>query len=272
MPSWCLALRPGGGPGRGRPRLRDASPQPCPRRCPLRRAAMLLSLRPGGSSALVLRARSRGGASYSGRACARLEGRGRPGSRAASASRRIAAAAPAALSIAARGDAPQPEAGRERANLLRPRPEERGAEVVLRIQGWRARISKDRAARLWKQLARPAFNLMLIISKKGPAVAGGAFLYILLCADGSYYTGTTRADLELRVAQHNAGTYAGSYTAQRRPVTLVFAQWFDRITDAIEAERQVKGWSRAKKEALIRGEFERLPELSKRRQRQAPKE
>jgi putative endonuclease len=40
---------------------------------------------------------------------------------------------------------------------------------------------------------------------------------------------------------------------------LVFAQWFDRITDAIEAERQVKGWSRAKKEALIRGEFERLP-------------
>ncbi len=94
-------------------------------------------------------------------------------------------------------------------------------------------------------------------------MSGGASLYILLCADESYYTGTTRADLEYRVAQHNAGTYGG-YTATRRPVTLVFAQWFDRITDAIEAERQVKGWSRAKKEALIRGEFERLPELSKR--------
>jgi putative endonuclease len=96
-------------------------------------------------------------------------------------------------------------------------------------------------------------------------MTGGAYLYILHCADGSYYTGTARAGLEQRVAQHNAGTYGG-YTAQRRPVTLVFSQWFDRITDAIEAERQVKGWSRAKKEALIRGGFERLPELSKRRQ------
>ena len=101
-------------------------------------------------------------------------------------------------------------------------------------------------------------------------MSGGASLYILLCADDSYYTGTTRADLEYRVAQHNAGTYGG-YTATRRPVTLVFAQWFDRITDAIEAERQVKGWSRAKKEALIRGEFERLPELSKRHQPHAKK-
>jgi putative endonuclease len=101
-------------------------------------------------------------------------------------------------------------------------------------------------------------------------MSGGAYLYILLCADESYYTGTTRADLEYRVAQHNAGTYGG-YTATRRPVTLVFAQWFDRITDAIEAERQVKGWSRAKKEALIRGEFERLPELSKRHQPPAKK-
>ena len=93
---------------------------------------------------------------------------------------------------------------------------------------------------------------------------GGAYLYILLCADGSYYTGTARMGLEQRVAEHNSGAY-GSYTVQRRPVTLVFSQWFERITDAIAAERQVKGWSRAKKEALIRGEFERLPELSTRR-------
>jgi putative endonuclease len=92
----------------------------------------------------------------------------------------------------------------------------------------------------------------------------GAYLYILLCADGSYYTGTARSGLEQRVAQHNAGTFGG-YTSQRRPVSVVFSQWFERITDAIAAERQVKGWSRAKKEALIRGEFERLPELSKRR-------
>jgi putative endonuclease len=95
-------------------------------------------------------------------------------------------------------------------------------------------------------------------------MAEGAFLYILLCADGSYYTGTTRTSLELRVAQHNDGTFYG-YTTSRRPVVLVFSQWFDRVTNAVAAERQVKGWSRAKKEALIRGESARLPELSKRR-------
>ena len=92
----------------------------------------------------------------------------------------------------------------------------------------------------------------------------GAYLYILRCADGSYYTGTTRGELEHRVAEHNAGHFAG-FTSTRRPVTLVFSEWFERITDAIAAERQVKGWSRAKKEALIRGDFDALPNLSRRR-------
>ena len=67
-------------------------------------------------------------------------------------------------------------------------------------------------------------------------MSDGAYLYILRCVDGSYYTGTARSGLEQRVAEHNAGTYGG-YTAQRRPVTLVFSQWFERITDAIAAER-----------------------------------
>jgi putative endonuclease len=102
------------------------------------------------------------------------------------------------------------------------------------------------------------------LADTGWAMMDGAFFYILECADGSYYVGTARLSLEKRVAEHNAGRFGG-YTAQRRPVTLVFSQWFDRITDAIAAERQVKGWSRAKKQALIRGDFARLPELSKRR-------
>jgi putative endonuclease len=89
----------------------------------------------------------------------------------------------------------------------------------------------------------------------------GAFLYILRCADGSYYIGITRTMLEIRVAQHNAGTLGG-YTVTRRPVTLVYSQWFDRITDAIENERKLKKWSRAKKEAFIRGDFAALRELS----------
>ena len=95
-------------------------------------------------------------------------------------------------------------------------------------------------------------------------MTSGAWLYILRCADCSYYTGTTRATLELRLAEHNSGHYDG-YTAKRLPVALVYSQWFDRITDAIAAERQVKGWSRAKKEALIRGDFDALKVLAKRK-------
>jgi putative endonuclease len=91
-----------------------------------------------------------------------------------------------------------------------------------------------------------------------------AYLYILRCADGRYYVGTTRKSLEERLGEHNAGLHGG-FTAARRPVAMVFAQHFETITDAIAAERQVKGWSRAKKEAMIKGEWNRLPELAKRR-------
>jgi putative endonuclease len=98
----------------------------------------------------------------------------------------------------------------------------------------------------------------------GAKMTEGAFLYILRCADGSYYIGITRATLESRVAQHNAGTFEG-YTRSRRPVTLVFSQWFDRITDAIESERKLKKWSRAKKEAFIRGDIALLQQLAKRK-------
>jgi putative endonuclease len=96
------------------------------------------------------------------------------------------------------------------------------------------------------------------------AMNGGAYLYILRCADGSYYVGTTRSTLEVRIAQHNAGTLGG-HTAARRPVELVFSQWFERITDAIENERKLKRWSRAKKEAFIRGDMASLRELAQRR-------
>jgi putative endonuclease len=69
--------------------------------------------------------------------------------------------------------------------------------------------------------------------------------------------------LDRRVAEHNAGSFGG-YTATRRPVTLVFSQHFLRIEDAIAAERQIKGWRREKKKALIDGRSELLPALSKR--------
>jgi predicted GIY-YIG superfamily endonuclease len=90
-----------------------------------------------------------------------------------------------------------------------------------------------------------------------------AYLYILRCADASYYVGTTRDILERRIAEHQAGTWDG-YTSHRRPVTLVFHQHFQRIEDAVPAERQIKGWRREKKEALIRGDHEMLPSLARR--------
>jgi putative endonuclease len=92
----------------------------------------------------------------------------------------------------------------------------------------------------------------------------GAFLYILRCADGSFYIGVTRTALEIRIAQHNSGVLGG-YTATRRPVTIVFSEWFERITDAIENERKLKKWSRAKKEAFIRGDFVALRQLAESR-------
>ena len=90
-------------------------------------------------------------------------------------------------------------------------------------------------------------------------------VYIVKCADGSYYTGLTKQELPARLWEHNAGIYRG-YTFKRRPVELVFTETYDRIVDAIVRERQIKGWSRAKKKALIAYEYERLPELSKNRQ------
>jgi len=91
------------------------------------------------------------------------------------------------------------------------------------------------------------------------------FMYILECCDGSYYTGSTN-NLELRLQQHQNGEGA-NHTKKRLPVKLVYFEEFQRIDDAFYREKQVQGWSRRKKEALINGEFGKLPELSKNRMR-----
>ena len=92
-----------------------------------------------------------------------------------------------------------------------------------------------------------------------------ATVYILRCADGSYYTGLTKQDVEARLWEHNQGLYDG-YTKKRLPVELVFTETYDRIIDAIARERRIKGWRRAKKEALIALQYERLPELARNRE------
>ncbi|MCC6920930.1 MAG: GIY-YIG nuclease family protein [Alphaproteobacteria bacterium] len=92
----------------------------------------------------------------------------------------------------------------------------------------------------------------------------GAWVYILLCADGSYYVGSTTDDPGVRTSKHNEGVYGG-YTALRRPVKLIFQEDFADIRQAQAFEQQVKRWSRAKKEALIRRDWDALPALSRRR-------
>jgi len=88
-----------------------------------------------------------------------------------------------------------------------------------------------------------------------------AWVYILRCSDVSYYTGST-VDLPGRLAKHGEG-YITSYTASRLPVKLIFSQEFYTVEEAFRAERQIKGWSRAKKEALIASNFDLLIELAK---------
>jgi putative endonuclease len=86
--------------------------------------------------------------------------------------------------------------------------------------------------------------------------------YIPRCSDGSYYTGST-LDLARRLRQHELGE-AANYTRSRRPVTLSYAEEFDRIDDAFAREKQLQGWSRAKKEALIEGRTADLRLLAER--------
>lgn len=86
-------------------------------------------------------------------------------------------------------------------------------------------------------------------------------VYILRCADGSYYTGHTD-DLEKRLAEHHAGQVDG-YTAMRRPVTLLFSEIFSTREEAVASERRIKGWSRKKKEAMMRGDWAEVSRLAR---------
>jgi putative endonuclease len=88
------------------------------------------------------------------------------------------------------------------------------------------------------------------------------YVYILKCADGSYYTGVTN-DIDRRLAQHQAGYNPDSYTFSRRPLELVYSEYFTDPKQAIAFEKQVKGWSRAKREALIAGDWNKIVELAK---------
>ena len=86
-------------------------------------------------------------------------------------------------------------------------------------------------------------------------------MYILQCADDSYYVGSTW-NLEKRLWQHNQGLGA-QYTARRLPVKLVYSEEYDSIAKAFEREKQVQNWGRKKREALIKGDYDSLPAMSR---------
>lgn len=88
------------------------------------------------------------------------------------------------------------------------------------------------------------------------------WVYILRCSDNSYYTGVTN-DIDRRVYEHQQGLIPGSFTHSRRPCVLVYADSTDDICAAIEREKQIKGWSRKKKEALIAQKEYLLPPLAR---------
>ena len=90
---------------------------------------------------------------------------------------------------------------------------------------------------------------------------GMLYVYILKCADGSYYTGVTNS-IERRFAEHQSGINNACYTYTRLPVELVFIEQFQRYDQAIAFEKQIKGWSRKKKEALIEKNYALLKELA----------
>ncbi len=92
-------------------------------------------------------------------------------------------------------------------------------------------------------------------------------IYILQCSDGTYYTGLTK-DLDGRVHEHEIGAHPESYTFSRRPVKLKWSVVTESYRDALQWERQIKGWSRAKKEALIQGDIDGIHEIVKNERKQ----
>ena len=95
-------------------------------------------------------------------------------------------------------------------------------------------------------------------------------MYILKCSNGSYYTGLTK-DLEARVREHQIGVHPDAYTFGRRPVELVWNEIVESYQEAFQWEQQIKGWSRAKKEALIRGDIEEIHDIVKAERRRREK-
>ena len=106
-------------------------------------------------------------------------------------------------------------------------------------------------------------EMSVIRSKAHKGAISMPYMYILECVDGTYYTGSTW-NLEKRLQEHGEGLGA-NYTTKRLPVTLVYCEESERIDEAFAREKQVQNWSHAKKKALIEKNWDKLPELAKKK-------
>jgi putative endonuclease len=93
-------------------------------------------------------------------------------------------------------------------------------------------------------------------------VLEGAYVYLLECSDGTLYCGSSRKEIDERLSEHKNGHFEESYTYRRRPVKLIWCEKFANITDAIDCERRLKGWSRAKKLAMTRNDWNEVSRLA----------
>ena len=119
---------------------------------------------------------------------------------------------------------------------------------------------------LWLLWSRYAPRIALVVTRPSgldEIKVYMAWMYILKCADGSYYVGSTK-NLDLRVVQHQSGK-GSRYTSGRLPVELVYGEEYDRVVDAYTREKQVQNWGRSKREALIDGKPELLSALAKKK-------
>jgi len=91
----------------------------------------------------------------------------------------------------------------------------------------------------------------------------GAYVYLLECRDGSLYCGSTRGEIDTRLSEHQNGLFEDSYTYRRRPVKLLWCEHFANIADAVDCERRLKGWSRAKKLAMIEQNWTEVSRLAR---------
>ena len=125
----------------------------------------------------------------------------------------------------------------------------------------RRKQRSDRGKQQLVTLRLSRVTIRVVFSLSQMKISHNYYVYIVCCVDNSFYTGVTN-NLRRRMWEHNTGYVKGCYTFKRRPVVLMYYEHFYNVDNAIAWEKQLKGWSRKKKEALIAGNWEKIKGLA----------